>query len=70
MHASNSRLIDGAIFEGAHEGTFRTRTAAEWLAIFGADNRAAVAIRGARNGQHTSFTAPSGAIWNLRPHNG
>lgn len=70
MHASNSRLIDGAIFEGAYEGTFRTRTAAEWLAIFGADSRAAVAIRAARNGQHSSFVTCDGLTWNLRPHNG
>jgi hypothetical protein len=67
IHPSNLTLIDGAIFDGPHEGQLRRRTAAEWLRRYAHDQRASIAIRRARDGQEgAAFAAIDGVVWHLR----
>ena len=67
VHSANMTMIDGAIFEGRYEGRAVSRSAADWLRIFGHNPKASRAIRGARDGAETVFTGSVGEVWHLRP---
>ena len=68
VHASNRVLVDGAVFDGPYAGSLERMTAAEWLARWGHDVRAGVAIRRARDGgkEGACFRAIDGVVWHLR----
>lgn len=66
IHPSNETMIAVAIFEGPYE-SLRCETAEFWMDRFAYDRKAVVAIRGARDGEETSFKGSCGVVYHLRP---
>jgi hypothetical protein len=64
VHPSNLAVIDGAAFDGPHEGLLRTGTAAEWMRRWAHNHRAQVAIRDGEEGAR--FRGVDGTVWHLR----